>query len=428
MIVPVIMTNKFILEGRAPCCSAGRTVSSGMTNSTEICIPPAASSNTKPFASFWMAGFEGADHIDVHGNSVDMSAVTGHAVQFDGDYQRAASLGLRTVRESVGWRICAPDNHRHLDFSRLLDASDAAAANGTQVLWTLMHYGTPPDVRVTDVDFADRFAEFAGAAARQLRCHSGAASIYNPINEIGFLAWALANQRILGGECSERDGYIVKSRLVQAALRGIEAIRAEDSGARFIHIEPLIHVVHPASQPELESAALEFCAYQWQVWDMLMGRQAPELGGTPAAIDWIGVNHYHDAQWEIGSGAWLDWHTGDVRRRSFSSLLQEAWLRYGVPLVVAETSHIGSGRARWLNDMATQTALAMSAGARIEGMCLYPAVDRPDWNNQAHWHRSGLWDAIAPGNDEWSPPAPQARQLATDYAAMLQHWQRSLGT
>lgn len=374
-----------------------------------------------------MAGFEGADHIDLHGHPIDMAAVTGHAAQFDADYRRAAALGLKTVRESVGWRVCAPHSYRRLDFSRLLQAADAAEAHGIQLLWTLMHYGTPPDVRVTDADLPSRFAEFAAAAAGQLRRHTGAASIYNPINEIGFLAWAMASRLIIGGDCSERNGYVVKSRLVQAALRGIEAIRAEDSGARFIHIEPLIHVVPPAGQPELARAAADFCAYQWQVWDMLIGREAPELGGTPAAIDWIGVNHYHDAQWEIGSGARLDWHSGDVRRRPFESLLHETWQRYGVPLVVAETSHVGAGRARWLDEMAAQTEAAMSAGAKVEGMCLYPAVDRPDWNDHAHWHHSGLWDAMAAGGDESAPAAPMARRLATDYAAALQRWQSRLG-
>lgn len=375
------------------------------------------------FASFWMAGFEGADHIDLHGRPLDMADITGHASQFDADYRRAAALGLQTVRESAGWRICAPDSHRALDFSRVQRAADAAEAHAIQLLWTLMHYGTPPDVRVPDEDFAGRFADFAGAAARTLRRHTGVPSIYNPINEIGFLAWALSNRRIVGGECSERDGYVVKSRLVQAALLGIDAIRTEDPGARFIHIEPLIHVVAPAAQPELAHAATEFCRYQWEVWDMLIGAQRPELGGTRAAVDWIGVNHYHDSQWEIGTGARLDWNTGDARRRPFESLLTEAWHRYALPLVVAETSHVGIGRARWLDEMAAHTHGAMEAGAIVEGLCLYPAVDRPDWNNLAHWHRSGLWDAIAPGSDESAPPAPGARRLALDYAVALQRWQ-----
>lgn len=374
-----------------------------------------------------MTGFEGADHLDVQGRPLDMVALSGHAAQFEADYQRVTALGIRSIRESVGWRVCAPCSFRQLDFSRLQQAADAAQAQGLQVLWTLMHYGTPPDLRVTAPDFADRFADFAGAAARLLRRQTGAASIYNPINEIGFLAWALASRQALGGDCSERDGYVVKHHLVRAALRGIQAVRAEDSGARFIHVEPLIHVVPPADRPDLAQAAAAFCAYQWQVWDMLSGRIAPELEGSPEAIDWIGINHYHDAQWEIGTGARLDWHSGDSRRRSFTSLLEEAWQRYALPMLVAETSHVGVGRARWLDDIAAQTEAAMAAGVRIEGLCLYPAVDRHDWNQHDHWHHSGLWDAVAPGCDESAPAAPRARRLAADYAAALQRWQRRLG-
>ena len=390
-------------------------------------LAPGLPGSTTSFSSFWMTGFEGADHIDLHGRPLDMTAVTGHVDQFAADYRRAAALGLTTVRESVGWRICAPNGRRSLDFTRLLHAAGAAAESGVQVLWTLMHYGTPPDVRITDADFADRFADFAGAAAWQLRKLTGAPSIYNPINEIGFLAWAMASQCILGGECSERDGFVVKTRLVQAALRGVTAIRAEDPGARFIHVEPLIHVVPPVDQPELTQAAEDFCGYQWQVWDMLSGRIAPELGGAADAIDWVGVNHYHDAQWEIGSGARLDWDTGDPRRRPFASLLEQAWQRYRLPIVVAETSHVGVGRARWLDDIAAQTALAAQGGARIEGLCLYPAVDRPDWNDHTHWHRSGLWDAAGPGSHESTTAVPAARRLATDYAAALHRWQTKLG-
>lgn len=378
-----------------------------------------------------MAGFEGADHTDVHGGAVDMCATTGHAAQFQADHARAATMGLHTVRESVGWRVSAPQTRRQLDFSRLRLAADAAERAGVQVLWTLMHYGTPPDVRITDADFADHFAAFAGAAARELQRHKKAPCIYTPINEIGFLAWAMATQRILGGECSERDGYVVKARLVQAALLGIQAIRAEDPGARFMHIEPLIHVVAPVDGPHLAQAAADFCGYQWQAWDMLIGRHAPELGGSPAAMDWVGVNHYHDAQWEIGTGHQLDWETGDARRRPLASLLEETWQRYGLPMVLAETSHFGEGRARWLHDMATQAATALNTGLPVEGMCLYPAVDRPDWNNTAHWHHSGLWDALAhpaPGAADGEMIAdPSARLLKADYAALLQQWQQRLG-
>lgn len=31
-------------------------------------------------------------------------------------------------------------------------------------------------------------------------------------------------------------------------------------------------------------------------------------------------------------------------------------------------------------------------GIPVEGICLYPVIDRFDWNDRNHWHNSGLWD------------------------------------
>ena len=40
---------------------------------------------------------------------------------------------------------------------------------GVQVLWSLMHYGMPLDITLTDkTAFAERFAEYADAVARKL--------------------------------------------------------------------------------------------------------------------------------------------------------------------------------------------------------------------------------------------------------------------
>jgi hypothetical protein len=33
----------------------------------------------------------------------------------------------------------------------------------------------------------------------------------------------------------------------------------------------------------------------------------------------------------------------------------------------------------------------------VEGLCIYPVVDRPDWDDPGHWHNSGLWD-LRPGD------------------------------
>src|SRR5436309_3103912 len=57
------------------------------------------------FRSFWMGGYEGADHCNSHGAPLDMSRVIGHTDRADDDYAILADFGIRTVRESAGWRL-----------------------------------------------------------------------------------------------------------------------------------------------------------------------------------------------------------------------------------------------------------------------------------------------------------------------------------
>ncbi len=397
----------------------------------------AAQLRSAPIRSFWMAGFEGADHLNGHGEPLDMVRASGHLAQLDADYARVAALGLCTVRESVGWRLSERPlgaGRSAFDFTRLVGCARAARRHGLQVLWSLMHYGTPADVDLFDDAFEERFVRYAAAVATALRPLSDEPPVYTPINEIGFLAWAVAETRLMqpyasrqGGERggrSEVSGYAVKCRLVRATLAAMQAIRAIDPRARFMQVEPLVHVVAPREAPELAALAEQVCAYQWQTWDLLAGRLQPELGGTPEALDIVGVNHYHSGQWEVGTERRLAWHLHDPRRVPFDALLRRAWQRYRRPLVVAETSHIGRGRAQWLADIATGVERAIAEGVPVHGLCLYPAVDRPDWDNLGHWHHSGLWDVVDDGSDAGA--ASLTRRLQPGYARMLRRWQQRL--
>src|SRR5690606_5852100 len=95
-----------------------------------------------PFRSFWMGGFEGADHRNGSGVALDMAASNEHIARLDEDYGAAVRQGIRTVRESLGWRLSEPKDGC-FDWRRLHAIRAAAERNGVQVLWTLMHYGTP---------------------------------------------------------------------------------------------------------------------------------------------------------------------------------------------------------------------------------------------------------------------------------------------
>jgi len=77
---------------------------------------------------------------------------------------------------------------------------------------------------------------------------------------------------------------------------------------------------------------------------------------------------------------------------ALSELLKEVYDRYQIPLLIGETSHVGQGRGQWIRELSDEVYKAQQMGVPLEGICLYPIVDRTDWENDHHWHNSGLWD------------------------------------
>ena len=129
---------------------------------------------------------------------------------------------------------------------------------------------------------------------------------------------------------------------------------------------------------------------------MIAGLRDPDLGGRPDLLDVMGVNFYHDNQWEVPGGEKIAWHVHprDPRWVPFHRLVEEAWLRYRRPIFIGETSHVGAGRGEWLRELTEEVCVALGRGVPLQGICLYPIIDRFEWDDPGHWHNSGLWDLV----------------------------------
>ena len=372
-----------------------------------------------PFASFWQAGYEGADHINPHGTRLAMNKINAHQTRVAEDYAALKAFNIKTVRESVGWRLIERDGE--YDFSSLASRIEAAREQDIQICWTLCHYGWPEDLALLSDDFVPRFAAFCAATARFLAPWSTQPPVYSPINEISFLSWGLAVGLFPCAGLPEQDpADACKRQLVKATLAACDAIWQVDSRARILHCDPIIHLVTAEETPEAKQMAHSISNAQFQAWDMLSGKLAPELGGAPRYLDLIGANYYHDNQWEIPSMNRLHWHLGDRRRKPLHQMLTELHARYQRPVLLSETSHIGSGRGAWIAEVTTHIAQAQLGGAELCGVCLYPIIDRPAWNDLLAWPRSGLWDLDRDG------PDPFLRVINQPYAAALRQAQRTL--
>ena len=262
-------------------------------------------------------------------------------------------------------------------------------------------------------EFVDRFARFSRAVARFIREHTDEIPFYSPMNEISFFAWGASRDLMYPYAFGHDDE--IKLQLVRAAIASAEALRDVDSRARLSYPEPTIEVLPPRNRPDLAGMARAYRNSQFDAWDMIAGISHPELGGRPEYLDIPGSNFYHSNEWEIEGNGRLRWEDQprDERWVPYHQLLREVWERYRRPIYVAETSHFGSGRARWIAEIADEVVTARAMGVPVEGICLYPIIDRYDWQEPSLWHNSGLWDF------ERGPAGDLKRVLNTEYAAAL---------
>jgi hypothetical protein len=376
-------------------------------NLSAVALP----SRQRIFQSFWIAGFECSCQINAAGARLDMTSALQHDVYAAEDYGRLREVGIAAARDGLRWHLVDRAGEYH--WESWLPMLDAARDQGVTVIWDLCHYGWPDDVDIFSGAFIDRFTRFTREAARVQLERTGKPGFYAPVNEISFFAWA-GTRDLMFPYARGRDGEL-KRQLVRAAIAAIESVWSVDPEARMVFPEPLIHNVPPRWRPWNTGPSAAQRASQFEAWDMIAGRAAAELGGAGRYLDIVGVNFYAANQWEVPGGRKLHWDAGsnDPRWRPLNLLLQEVYERYRRPMIIAETSHYGVGRAAWLDEIARECRLALCRGVPLEGVCLYPILDRFDWEDYTHWHNSGLWDMQRNGHGHFR------RVLNEEYAAAL---------
>lgn len=356
------------------------------------------------FASVFQGGFECSTHRRGDGRRLDVIAATGHDHAAEGDYRTLAADRLMTVRDGVRWHLIEP-NPGARDWSSLLPMLRAAHGTGTQVIWDLLHYGWPDDLDLWSPAFCDRFQAFARDVARLVREESDAVPFYCPVNEISFFSWGGGDAGYLNPFARGR-GFELKCQLARASILAMEAILQVDRRARFVHADPVINVVHERARPWERQAADGHRLAQFQGWDMIAGRIWPQLGGRPELLDILGVNYYFNNQWIHGAGP-ID--LGHQDYKPFRRILAETYARYGRPLFIAETGTEDDRRAPWFAMMCDEIDAARAAGVPVEGVCLYPILDHPGWDDDRDC-RNGLY-ARDPKTGELRHHGPLMQEL-----------------
>lgn len=371
------------------------------------------------FPTFFLSGFECSTFIWKDQGRRNLVVETQHDRHIREDYQLLHDLGIAVAREGIPWPLVDTDGH--YDFSGLDPLITAMNDARVIPIWDLCHYGYPDALDPFSDQFIRAFAQYCRAAAEYVVPRVRGPHFFTPINEITFFSFC-------GGEWgwvapfkqSKDDRYRLRLALCRAAIAGVQAIREVEPAARMVHIDPLVQVVAPRDRPDLrEAAEHETYVDTFLAWDILCGKEHPELGGSPDVLDIVGANNYSFGQMEYreqGPHQALPPH--DDRIKPLCDLLRRVWERYQRPMIIGETSGLDQGRTAWLKDVMEESLAAVAEGIDLQGICLFPAVDMPDWHT-GEWLHNGICDLVEEaGRLRRVPHQP--------YIDELHRWQKEL--
>jgi len=383
---------------------------------------PALPSETIPqeplFSGFFGAGFECTTFRRRSGQVLDLVAATGHDRFAHQDYIRLQQQGFRFAREGVRWEKVEAEPG-HYDFSSVAPILSAALATDTQVVWDLCHFAWPKHVDLLSPDFVSSLARYGAAFAAWLEQETSGPHFFVPVNEISFFSWASGDEGSMYPFVTGR-GFELKVQLVRAAIQAMDAIWSVSASARFVHVDPVIHVIASPRHPEEQAEAEAYRLSQFQAWDMLTGRLWPELGGQDRYLDILGVNFYPHNQWfyNLKNFRRIRKFAPLSRRhplyRPFHQMLAEVNERYHRPILIAETGAENRVRAPWLRYVCQESRTALLNGIPLQGVCLYPILNHPGWVDDRHCH-NGLWDY---------PDQRGRRKTFAPLAAELRRWRK----
>jgi beta-glucosidase/6-phospho-beta-glucosidase/beta-galactosidase len=371
------------------------------------------------FPTFFISGFECSTFLWKDKKRRNLIAETQHEHFAMQDYELLRHLGIAVSREGIPWPLV--DKQGVYDFSPIDPMIEAMKRHQILPIWDLCHYGYPDDLDPFSDAFTDRYAAYCKAAAAYVTTKLHGPYFFTPINEITFFSFC-------GGEWgwvapyknTKEDRFGLRLALCKAAIAGVKAIREVAPQARMVHIDPLVQVVAPRDRPDLEQAAWhETYVDTFVAWDILYGKEHPELGGSPEILDIVGANNYSFGQMEYReNGPHQALSPDDDRIKPLCDLLHLVWERYKRPMIIGETSGMNEGREDWLRDVMEESLAAVEAGIDLHGICLFPAVDMPDWHT-GEWLHNGLCDVAPEGG-------VLKRMTCEPYIEELRRWQKEL--
>ena len=338
---------------------------------------------------------------------VDQFEWTQHDKFWKEDLRRAREeAGITNLRYAFPWHVLEPSrgefnwdyaDERMAEFAKL----------GINVLMDVMHFGTPTWLTqaVGDPEFPEALEHFTEAMVTRYRKQ---VKIWCPFNEPLVSALFSGDLGFWPPYQRKWRGYMpVLTRVVQAVSRGIRAIRRVMPEATVLLCDAAEN--YKTRDDSLQGECRRRNLRRFIVMDLLMGRVDRDhplhswvtnygmseldlqwFRANPQAPDIFGLDYYPHSDWQ------LEKHGNIVKQRradvplGLYGISNAYYDRYGIPLMLTETSIEGKpiNREIWLDRTLDDIKQLREEGVPMLGAIWWPLLDQLDWDG-AMTHRIG---------------------------------------
>ncbi|HSU67172.1 MAG TPA: family 1 glycosylhydrolase, partial [Tepidisphaeraceae bacterium] len=323
------------------------------------------------------------------------------------DLRRAREeLGITHLRYTLPWHVLEPQRGT-FDWSYGDERIAECEKLGINLMMDVMHFGTPLWLKqaVGDPEFPEALEQYAEQIVSR---YQSQVKTWCPFNEPLVSALFSGDFGFWPPHSRKWRGYMpVLSRIIQSTSRGIRAIRRANPEATVLLCDASENF--KTRNPQLELEVKRRNLRRFVVMDLLLGRvdrnhplfswltsygmselDIDWLRANPQAPDVLGLDYYPHSDWQ------LEFEGGAIRQRRADNpvglygVANAYYNRYGIPLMLTETSVDGKpiNREIWLDTTLDHIRQLREEGVPMLGLIWWPMIDQLDWDG-ALTHRIG---------------------------------------
>ena len=333
--------------------------------------------------------------------ALDEYQLMGHYEHWREDLALAQDAGVQALRWGVPWYRVEPIPGE-FDW-RWTDQVIPYMVEelGITPIIDLMHYGCPFWMRheFANPDYPQAVGAYAAAFAER---YKHLVSWYTPFNEPLVAAMMSGSRGAWPPYLRGDRGYVrMLLQFTRGMISTVSAIKAVQPEAKMVHVEatgicrgwdPTLDWVmrHQCDRGFLAFDLLtskvtpDHALYRWLLDNRATEQELAEIASQPIPIDVMGLNFY--PQWsthEVYANS-----RGKVARRliekdgsGFGEMVASFYRRYGVPIMITETSAKGPHEERlaWLDSSIAAVKKLRGEGVPVLGYTWFPLFTMIDW-------------------------------------------------